>query len=287
VLAYSTISQLGYMVYAVGTGALFASQFHLLSHAVFKALLFLGAGAVIHAAGTRKLRELGGIGPAMPFVRNAFIVGALALAGIPLLNGFWSKELLLESGLEHGPLWAYGAMVFGGGLTALYTLRVVWHVFFGRRGTTHPVAEAPALMRAVLGILVVLSATTWVSGGLLSQTLSTTLPRHAIEAESTFQLVMGLLTAPSTYLALALTCVGLALWIWRERLAALKQGLQPLARIAAHGFGIEAVDQRASSFVQHAAAWLARTQTGSLNWNIAGLVGALALILGVLVWRYL
>jgi NADH-quinone oxidoreductase subunit L len=287
VLAYSTISQLGYMVYAVGTGALFASQFHLLSHAVFKALLFLGAGAVIHAAGTRKLRDLGGIGPAMPFVRNAFIVGALALAGIPVLNGFWSKELLLESGLEHGPFWAYGAMVFGGGLTALYTARVVWLVFFGRRGTLHPVAEAPALMRAILGILVVLSATTWLGGGLLSQTLSTTLPQHALEAESMLQQITRLLAAPSTYLALVLSGVGLALWIWRERLAALKQGLQPLARIAADGFGFERVDRTASSFVQRAAAWLARTQTGSLNWNIAGLVGALALILGVLVWRYL
>ena len=178
-------------------------------------------------------------------------------------------------------------MVFGGGLTALYTVRVVWLVFFGRRGTTHPVAEAPALMRAVLGVLVVLSATTWLGGGLLGQTLATTLPRHVIEAETTFQLATGLLTAPSTYVALALTGAGLALWIWRERLAALKQGLQPLARIAADGFGFERVDRTASSFVRHAAAWLAHTQTGSLNWNMAGLVGALALILGVLVWRYL
>src|SRR5574342_528603 len=72
-LAYSTISQLGYMVYAVGVGAVFASQFHLLSHAVFKALLFLGAGAVIHAIGTRDLRQMGGLGRAVPFVRNAFV----------------------------------------------------------------------------------------------------------------------------------------------------------------------------------------------------------------------
>jgi NADH-quinone oxidoreductase subunit L len=287
VLAYSTISQLGYMVYAVGTGALFASQFHLLSHAVFKALLFLGAGAVIQAAGTRKLRELGGIGQAMPFVRNAFIIGALALAGVPFLNGFWSKEWLLESGLEHGPLWAYGAMLFGGGLTALYTLRVVWRVFFGQRGTAHPVAETPVLMRAALGILVVLSATSWMGGGLFSQTMASTLPRHVIEAESTFQLVTVLLTAPSTYLALGLTGVGLALWIWRERLAALKNWLQPLARIAAHGFGFEDFNKLAAASVQRTAAWLARTQTGSLNWNMAGLVSALAFILGVLVWRYL
>jgi NADH-quinone oxidoreductase subunit L len=287
VLAYSTISQLGYMVYAVGSGALFASQFHLLSHAVFKALLFLSAGAVIHATGTRKLGELGGIGKAMPFVRNAFIIGALALAGVPLLNGFWSKELLLESGLEHGPLWAYGVMVIGGGLTTLYTVRVVWRVFFGQRGSTQPLAEAPALMRAALGALVVLCATTWLGGGQLSRNLATTLPQHAIEAISMFGLVTSLLAAPSTYLALVLTVLGLALWIWRNRLTALKHRLQPLGRVAAQDFGFDAVNQQASSFVRRSAAWLARTQTGSLNWNMAGLVGGLALILAVMVWRYL
>ncbi|MGE5776217.1 MAG: NADH-quinone oxidoreductase subunit L, partial [Chloroflexota bacterium] len=91
-LAYSTVSQLGYMVYAIGAGGVFASQFHLLSHAVFKALLFLAAGSVIHSVGTRDMRRMGGLGQQMPFVRNVFIVGALALAGILPLNGFWSKE---------------------------------------------------------------------------------------------------------------------------------------------------------------------------------------------------
>ena len=100
VLAYSTVSQLGFMVYAVGTGGIFASQFHLFSHSVFKALLFLGAGAVIHAAGTRDMREMGGLGKKMPVVRNVFILGSLALAGLPIMNGFWSKELVLEAGLE-------------------------------------------------------------------------------------------------------------------------------------------------------------------------------------------
>ncbi len=104
VLAYSTVSQLGYMVYAVGAGGLFASQFHLLSHAIFKALLFLSAGAVIHAVGTRDMREMGGLGKQMPVVRAVFVIGALALAGIPILNGFWSKELVLEAGLSGGPV---------------------------------------------------------------------------------------------------------------------------------------------------------------------------------------
>ncbi len=107
VLAYSTISQLGFMVYAVGTGGIFASQFHLLSHSIFKALLFLGAGAVIHAVGTRDMLKMGGLGKKMPFVRVVFMIGALALAGIPILNGFFSKELILEGGLAHGPAWAF------------------------------------------------------------------------------------------------------------------------------------------------------------------------------------
>src|SRR5574338_1053400 len=107
VLAYSTVSQLGYMVYAVGAGGIFASQFHLMSHSVFKALLFLGAGAVIHAAGTRDMRKMGGLGKQMPAVRAVFIIGALALAGLPILNGFWSKELILEAGMEGGPSWGY------------------------------------------------------------------------------------------------------------------------------------------------------------------------------------
>jgi NADH-quinone oxidoreductase subunit L len=117
-LAYSTVSQLGYMVYAIGAGGLFASQFHLLSHAVFKALLFLAAGSIIHSVGTRDMRRMGGLGRQMPFVRNVFIIGALALAGVPILNGFWSKELILEVGLEHSPIWAYGLMLLGAGLTA-------------------------------------------------------------------------------------------------------------------------------------------------------------------------
>ena len=102
VLAYSTVSQLGYMVYAVGAGGIFASQMHLISHSVFKALLFLSAGAVIHAVGTRDMRVMGGLGKKMPFNRAVFMLGALALAGIPIMNGFWSKELILEAGLEQG-----------------------------------------------------------------------------------------------------------------------------------------------------------------------------------------
>ena len=131
VLAYSTISQLGFMVYAIGSGAIFASQFHLLSHAIFKALLFLSAGALITSLGTRDLRQMGGLGKKMPFVRAVFVIGAFGLVGLPIANGFFSKDLILEGGLVGGPSWLYIVMLFSVGVTALYSLRLVWMIFAG------------------------------------------------------------------------------------------------------------------------------------------------------------
>jgi NADH-quinone oxidoreductase subunit L len=138
VLAYSTVSQLGFMVYAIGTGSIFASQLHLLSHAIFKALLFLGAGAVITAVGTRDMRSMGGLGKKMPFVRAVFLIGSLGLVGLPIANGFFSKDLILEGGLAHGPFWAYLVMLICVGITALYTLRLVSMVFYGKPHGSEP-----------------------------------------------------------------------------------------------------------------------------------------------------
>jgi len=207
-LAYSTVSQLGYMVYAIGAGGVLASQFHLLSHAVFKALLFLAAGSVIHSVGTRDMRRMGGLGRQMPFVRNVFIVGALALAGVPILNGFWSKELILEIGLEHSPLWAYGVMLFGAGLTAFYTFRMVWLVFFGKERDRLNVHRAGSAMRVALGILAGGTFVTWLFFGGLNNLLASTLPFHELEHESLLELVTAILSAPATWLALLVVGLG-------------------------------------------------------------------------------
>jgi len=105
VLAYSTISQLGYMFLALGLGGskgFFASQFHLMSHAFFKALLFLCAGAVIHNLGTRNMREMGGLRKHMPITFVTFLIGALSLSAIPPFNGFWSKDMILGTAYSHG-----------------------------------------------------------------------------------------------------------------------------------------------------------------------------------------
>ena len=285
VLAYSTISQLGYMVYAIGVGGVFASQFHLMSHAVYKALLFLGAGAVAHIVGTRDMRQMGGLGREMPFVRAVFIIGALALAGLPVLNGFWSKELVLEAGLGGGPLWAYIAMLLCAGLTALYTFRMVWMVFYGTRRGEGAVRDAPWAMRLSLVVLALGTLTSWVSAGPFGQMLARSLPFHALDVTSTGQIVLTVLTAWPTWLALAIVALGLSAWWWRERLAAFTSRLRFLARAAAGDFGFAWLEGFIVRAAQGTAEKLSFTQTGQLNWNVLSVVGGLVIVLAFLIWR--
>jgi NADH-quinone oxidoreductase subunit L len=285
VLAYSTISQLGYMVYAIGVGGVFASQFHLMSHAVYKALLFLGAGAVAHIVGTRDMRQMGGLGREMPFVRAVFIIGALALAGLPVLNGFWSKELVLEAGLGGGPLWAYIAMLLCAGLTALYTFRMVWMVFYGTRRGEGAVRDAPWAMRLSLVVLALGTLTSWVSAGPFGQMLARSLPFHALDVTSTGQILLTVLTAWPTWLALAIVAFGLSAWWWRERLAAFTSRLRFLARAAAGDFGFAWLEGFIVRAAQGTAEKLSFTQTGQLNWNVLGVVGGLVIVLAFLIWR--
>ncbi|HEX9332405.1 MAG TPA: NADH-quinone oxidoreductase subunit L, partial [Anaerolineales bacterium] len=281
VLAYSTVSQLGYMVYAIGAGGVFASQFHLLSHAVFKALLFLAAGSVIHSVGTRDMRRMGALGKKMPFVRNVFIIGALALAGVPILNGFWSKEFILEIGLEHSPIWAYILMLIGAGLTAFYSFRMVWLVFFGRERDRLHVHRAGSAMRVSLGILAGGTFITWLFFGGLNGLLDSTLPFHRIEHESLFELITTILSAPATWLALVIVALGFGIFWLRARGFALFGGywLKPFVESS---FGFEPVNRFVVASVYQLAEKFSLTQTGELNWNILGIVSALLVVLVVL-----
>jgi len=137
ILAYSTISQLGFMFVALGTGNTVAALFHLVTHAFFKSLLFLGAGVIIHATHTQDIREMGGLRKAMPWTTGVFTVGALALAGLPGLSGFFSKDEILVSILHvEGDLYSMGVrwlliglMLFAAGLTAFYMTRLWIRVF--------------------------------------------------------------------------------------------------------------------------------------------------------------
>ncbi len=284
VLAYSTISQLGYMVYAIGAGGVFASQFHLMSHAVFKALLFLGAGAVIHALGTRDMRQMGGLGRKMPFVRAVFLIGGLALAGLPILNGFWSKELVLEAGLSGGPLWAYALMALCAGLTALYTFRLVWLVFYGPRQGDQAVHDAPPAMRLSLAVLALGTLTSWLAAGPFGVMLKRSLPFHTLDLAGTGRTMLTVLAAWPTWLALAVVALGLGAWWMRRRLAAAVARLGFLRQAAAADFGFARLNAAIVHAVRGLAEGLSQTQTGQLNWNVLGIAGGLALVLAILLW---
>jgi NADH-quinone oxidoreductase subunit L len=282
-LAYSTVSQLGYMVYAIGAGGVFASQFHLLSHAVFKALLFLAAGSVIHSVGTRDMRRMGGLGERMPFVRNVFIVGALALAGVPILNGFWSKELILEIGLEGSPFWAYALMVLGAGFTAFYTFRMVWLVFFGAERDQLHVHHAGSAMKLSLAILAAGAFVTWLFFGGLNGLLSTTLPFHELESETLWQMVVAVLSAPATWFVLLVVALGFGISWLRMRGFQLFGGGW-LNSLVETSFGFDSINRAIASGVNKLAGQLSLTQTGVLSWNVVGILGAFLAVLIFLVW---
>jgi len=163
VLAYSTVSQLGYMMAAAGAGAADAGFFHLLTHGVFKALLFLGAGAVIHAVGTNDIFRMGGLFRALPQTGIVFVVGTLALAGVWPLAGFFSKEAVLAGVWERGMTVSFAMLALTAFLTAFYMFRVVFVAFFGRPHPTpdphgHQHAhDAPPLMAVPLWVLAALT----------------------------------------------------------------------------------------------------------------------------------
>lgn len=161
ILAFSTISQLGYMTIALGVGAMGAGMFHLMNHAVFKALLFLTAGSVIHSAHTQDIREMGGLGKEMKITATTMLIGSLALAGIFPLNGFFSKDaVILETFLrweETGDpliLFVFISAVLTAFLTAFYIFRMWFLVFAGKPRDEHRHAhESPKIMTIPLIIL--------------------------------------------------------------------------------------------------------------------------------------
>lgn len=168
VLAYSTVSQLGLMFLGLGVGAYSSSVFHVTTHAFFKALLFLGAGSVIHAmSGEQDMRKMGGLWKHLPITGKTMMIGTFAISGFPLLSGFFSKDEILAHTYEHSPtLWFFGMVTSM--LTAFYMFRLFFLTFFGKfRGTheqEHHLHESPWTITVPLAVLALLSLVGGVMG---------------------------------------------------------------------------------------------------------------------------
>jgi len=248
VLAYSTVSQLGYMMTAIGAGFASAGFLHLLTHGVFKALLFLGAGAVIHAVGTNDITRMGGLARRMPQTTIVFVIGTLSLAGVPFFAGFLSKEEIL------GAVWAGGftvpfvMLVLGALLTAFYMLRVVILTFFataaggagdhaGHGAHGHgPAHDPPFVMALPLWILAVAAMGI---GGYFA------LHHGAVFATAAPGQAVPELPAWLTPVAVGVAGLGLLLaWLTYQRrtIAAdtWARAFGPIRRAALAGFGVDA-----------------------------------------------
>ena len=164
VLAYSTVSQLGYMVAAIGSGAYTAALFHLWTHAFFKALLFLGAGSVIHAVHSNSMLEMGGLRKVMPKTFATFIIGTVALAGLPPFAGFFSKDEILASFNHEGEITFFFIAVLGAFITAFYMTRAVSLTFLGEyRGHGHPHESHNLMTTPLLALSVFAIASGWIN----------------------------------------------------------------------------------------------------------------------------
>ena len=197
ILAYSTISQLGVMMLGLGAGSMVAGLFHLVTHACFKALLFLGAGSVIHGTGEQDVQQLGGLRTTMPATFWTFLVATLAISGIPPFAGFWSKDEILMVAWDHGHpiLFLTGALT--GGLTAFYMFRLLYLTFTGATHGAHPPHESPAVMTVPLAVLAIASALAGLPGSPWGH--------HA------FQRFLGEGHLPMPNLMLMAVCIGIAL----------------------------------------------------------------------------
>lgn len=246
VLAYSTVSQLGYMFIALGLGAYSTAVFHVTTHAFFKALLFLGAGSVIHAmGGEQDIRKMGGLKKQLPITYFTFLMATLAISGIPPFSGFFSKDMILTKAFEHN-LWLYGLTLIGALITCFYMFRLLFLVFFGNlRSSAHP-HESPSVMTWPLMILAVLS----VFGGFLNipslfggqlafdQYLSSSVSMVAAEGVSHGTEMM--LIAISLILLVIIILIARNVYITKATVPAGEDQPQPvLARFISHKFYID------------------------------------------------
>ncbi len=244
-LAYSTISQLGFMFAALGAGAWGAAMFHLATHAAFKALLFLAAGSVIHGSGTQDMDEMGGLARTMPVTAAAWTAGALALSGWWPFAGFFSKDAVIAAVAAASPV-ASWVLVLTSAVTALYVWSATFRVFLGASRADHAAHESGRSMLAPLAVLALLSAAAGWAGPAFAERLG------APEEHAALATIAAAVAAVAAGTALAYALYRRA----PERGASLPGGLQSAAR---SGFGVDAavhalVVRPAVAFAQ----WVAR-----------------------------
>ena len=220
ILAYSTISQLGYMMAGLGLGGVAVGMFHLITHAFFKSLLFLGAGSVIHGCHEEQdIRRMGGLKAHMPWTFATYAVAMLALCGFPIFfSGFWSKDAILESAkgwdISKGP---YYLLVFGAVLTAFYMTRQVAYVFFGHwRGHDHA-HESPSVMVAPMAILAFFAISLGVIGTPAWPWFHAFLDNHVATLDAHTFAESGFLMLLATSCVVVFLGIGLAWWLYGDK----------------------------------------------------------------------
>lgn len=238
VLAYSTVSQLGYMFAGVGAGSIMATQFHLVNHAIFKALLFLCAGTVIHHVHSRNMYEMGGgIGRQMKFTGTCYLIGTLGLCGIPIINGFWSKDLIIGAAAEHGNTLGLVLLVLAAVLTVAYSFRAYYLVFCGERSGKH-VHDPGNAIKIPLGILAVGALTSWLAVGFISgKTEASGIEMHALNLG---ELISH--TISSVAVLYSLAAIGLGLLIFfavKDTGAAIQKSAPGLYNVLRAGYGFD------------------------------------------------
>jgi len=226
VIAYSTMSQLGFMFLAVGVGMYSIAMFHLMTHAFFKALLFLSAGSVIHGLNDEQdIRKMGGIRHSMPITHVTFLIGSLALAGFPLTSGFFSKEAIIINSYhaDMGNIIFWAMAIIGAVMTGFYIFRVYFYVFSGQPRTDVSAHESPVIMITPLCLLAFLSLTAGFGSGMIDDFLSTYFGAHMPHPDDILLETIGL----SAGLIGIVGAVGFYM-TGKDRLEFVKQMLAPL-----------------------------------------------------------
>lgn len=211
IIAYSTLSQLGYMFAAAGLGAFNIALFHLITHAFFKALLFLGAGNIMHAMRENlDITKMGSLAKFMPATAILMGVGSLALCGYYPFAGFFSKDKILEVAFNEGAFWIYGALTFGAVLTAFYSFRLIMLVFFGEAKFDFKAHEVKRFMLVAMGVLGFLSLIAGFFGDSFEEFVTQILPKYELELAHKTEISLIILT-----MLLVLISSSFAIYLYR------------------------------------------------------------------------